>query len=273
MSIDVEDWFQVQNLGIDSDLWESKDRRVEQNVERMLELLEQHDVKCTCFILGWIAERHPETIKKIAAAGHEIASHGYNHELAYDLNPEEFRKDISEAKKLLENLTGKQVVGYRAPCFSITDWAIDILQEEGYTYDSSSFPTIAHDRYGSLTGMEDGIVVQEIRDGFHEVCVSCLDVMGKQLPWAGGGYFRLLPYNIFRAGVRRILKKNQPYVFYIHPWEIDGNQPRVQGVSKQHTFRHYLNLKKCDRRWSRLLGDFNWVTVAQLLEHELQSRT
>ncbi len=266
MSIDVEDWFQVQNLGIDQKLWESNEQRVERNVERMLELLDQHNVTCTCFILGWIAERHPNTIKKIASAGHEIASHGYNHELAYDLTQEDFRKDISDAKKLLEDLTSKQVVGYRAPCFSITDWAIDVLQEEGYTYDSSSFPTIAHDRYGSLSGMENGVVVQEIREGFHEICVSCLDVFGKQLPWAGGGYFRLLPYNIFRAGVRRILKKNQPYVFYIHPWEIDGDQPRVQGISKQHTFRHYLNLKKCDSRWSRLLGDFNWTTVADLLQ-------
>jgi polysaccharide deacetylase family protein (PEP-CTERM system associated) len=273
MSIDVEDWFQVQNLGIDPNLWESNERRVEQNVDRMLELLDQNNVTCTCFILGWIAERHPETVKKISESGHEIASHGYNHQLAYDLSPEQFRKDISDSKKILEDLTSKKVIGYRAPCFSITDWTIDILQEEGYTYDSSSFPTIAHDRYGSLTGMKEGVVVQEIREGFHEVCVSCLDVLGKQLPWAGGGYFRLLPYRIFRAGVRRILKNNQPYVFYIHPWEIDGEQPRVKGISKQHTFRHYLNLKKCDRRWSRLLGDFNWVTVSQLLEHELQSRT
>jgi polysaccharide deacetylase family protein (PEP-CTERM system associated) len=269
MSIDVEDWFQVQNLGIESSQWESNERRVEQNVDRMLELLDQNNVSCTCFILGWIAERHPETIKKIAESGHEIASHGYNHQLAYDLSHEQFRKDISDSKKILEDLTSKKVVGYRAPCFSITDWTIDILQEEGYTYDSSSFPTIAHDRYGSLTGMKEGIVVQEIRDGFHEVCVSCLDVLGKHLPWAGGGYFRLLPYWIFRAGVRRILKKNQPYVFYIHPWEIDGDQPKVKGISKQHTFRHYLNLKKCDRRWSRLLGDFNWTTVADLLHQQI----
>ena len=269
MSIDVEDWFQVQNLGIDPALWESNERRVEQNVNRMLELLDENNVTCTCFILGWIAERHPETIKNIAAAGHEIASHGYNHELAYDLSHDQFRKDVRDAKNILEDLTGKQVVGYRAPCFSITDWTIDILKEEGYTYDSSSFATIGHDRYGSLSGLESGVVVQEIREGFHEVCVSCLDVMGKQLPWAGGGYFRLLPYNIFRAGVKRILNKKQPYVFYIHPWEIDGAQPRVQGISKQHTFRHYLNLKKCDKRWSRLLGDFKWMTVAELLTHEI----
>ena len=138
----------------------------------MLELMGQNNVKCTCFILGWIAERHPETIKRIANAGHEIASHGYNHELIYDLSHETFREDVGRSKKLLEDLTGTCVVGYRAPCFSITDWSIDILQEEGYTYDSSSFPTVAHDRYGHLSNMKNGIVVQEIRDGFHEVCVS-----------------------------------------------------------------------------------------------------
>jgi polysaccharide deacetylase family protein (PEP-CTERM system associated) len=271
MSIDVEDWFQVQNLAIDPSKWESHERRVEQNVDRMLELLDDNGVKCTCFILGWIAQRHGETIKRIANAGHEIASHGYNHQLIYDLSHDEFREDIRSTKQLLEDLTSKEVVGYRAPCFSITDWSIDILAEEGYTYDSSSFPTVAHDRYGKLTGMKKGVVVQEIRDGFHEVCVSCLNILGKGLPWAGGGYFRLLPYWIFRAGVRRILRSKQPYVFYIHPWEIDAGQPRVKGLGRQYAFRHYLNLKKCSGRWDRLLGDFDWVTVGELLQQQLQT--
>jgi len=172
MSIDIEDWFQVQNLGIDPKLWESKERRVEQNVDRMLTLLNENNVTCTCFCLGWIAERHPETIQKIAAAGHEIASHGYNHELAYDLTHEQFRKDIGDAKKILEDLTGKQVVGYRAPCFSITDWTIDILQEEGYTYDSSSFATIAHDRYGSLSGLESELLSKK----FAMVSTKCVSL-------------------------------------------------------------------------------------------------
>ena len=194
MSIDVEDWFQVQNLGIDPALWDSHERRVVQNVDRMLELMSNHNVQSTCFILGWIAERHPEIVKKIAEAGHEIASHGYNHELIYEISPERFRNDIRDSKALLEDIAGTKVVGYRAPCFSITDQAIDILQEEGYTYDSSSFPTVAHDRYGTLSGIESGKVVQEIREGFHEICVSCLHVLGKGLPWAGGGYFRLFPY-------------------------------------------------------------------------------
>jgi len=270
MSIDVEDWFQVQNLAIKSSLWDSHEKRVDANIDRMLELMEQNGVRCTCFILGWIAERHPESIKKISNAGHEIACHGYNHELVYDLSHAAFRNDIASSKKLLEDLTGSNVVGYRAPCFSITDWAIDILQDEGYTYDSSSFPTVAHDRYGQLSGIQNDIVVQEIRDGFHEVCVSCLNIFGKGLPWAGGGYFRLLPYPIFKSGVRKILKKKQPYVFYIHPWEIDANQPRVQGLSKQHTARHYLNIGKCEARWERLLGDFEWMTIAELLLAEIK---
>jgi len=271
MSIDVEDWFQVQNLGIDPSLWDTHEKRVEGNVDRMLELMEQNDVKCTCFILGWIAERHGKTIQKIAKAGHEIASHGYNHELIYEISHDRFRKDVKDTKSLLEDLTGKEVVGYRAPCFSITDWSIDILQDEGYTYDSSSFQTVAHDRYGKLTGINSDEVVQEIREGFHEVCVSCLNVLGKGLPWAGGGYFRLLPYPIFRTGVRKILKKKQPYVFYIHPWEIDAGQPRVQGLGKQYTFRHYLNIDKCERRWDRLLGDFDWTTVSALKEQALST--
>ncbi len=273
MSIDVEDWFQVQNLAIEPTKWETHERRVEQNVDRMLELMEDNGVKCTCFILGWIAERHPEMIKRIANAGHEIASHGYNHQLIYDLSHDEFREDIRSTKQLLEDLTSQEVAGYRAPCFSITDWSIDILAEEGYTYDSSSFPTVAHDRYGRLTGMKRGIVVQEIRDGFHEVCVSCLNVLGKSLPWAGGGYFRILPYSIFKAGVRRILGNNQPYVFYIHPWEIDAGQPRVKGRGRQYAFRHYVNLDKCANRWARLLGDFDWVPVGELLHHQLQTTT
>lgn len=271
MSIDVEDWFQVQNLAIDPEQWESHEQRVERNVDHMLELMDNNNVKCTCFILGWIAERHPDTIRRISDAGHEIASHGYNHELIYDLTHDKFREDIRNTKQLLEDLTSKKVVGYRAPCFSITDWAIDILAEEGYTYDSSSFPTMAHDRYGKLTGIRKGVVVQEIRDGFHEVCVSCLNMLGKSLPWAGGGYFRILPYFLFKAGVKKILKRKQPYVFYIHPWEIDANQPRVKGLGRQYAFRHYVNLHKCSERWARLLGDFDWITVGELLRQQTQS--
>ena len=157
------------------------------------------------------------------------------------------------------------MVGYRAPSFSITDWAIDILQEEGFTYDSSAFPTIAHDRYGKLGGMDAGEPIVEIRPGFHEVCVSTLQVGKRGVPWGGGGYFRLIPYPVFRRGVARILRAKQPYVFYIHPWEIDAGQPRVSGLKRSHAFRHYVNLDRCERRWDSLLGDFSWCPVGELL--------
>ncbi|MDP6601554.1 MAG: DUF3473 domain-containing protein [Phycisphaerales bacterium] len=265
MSIDVEDWFQVQNLAVDREKWETQERRVERNTDRMLELMADRGVRCTCFILGWIADRHPDLIRRIAEGGHEIASHGYGHELIYNLSEDEFREDIRSTKAILEDLTGCEVKGYRAPCFSITDWSIDILAEEGYTYDSSQFPTIAHDRYGHLSGMKEGVIIQELRPGFHEVCVSCLSAAGRNLPWAGGGYFRLLPYGIFRRGVSKILRSDPPYVFYIHPWEIDPGQPRLKGLGRRYAFRHYLNLKKCEARWSRLLADFEWKTVGELV--------
>lgn len=273
MSIDVEDWFQVENLKseIPRDSWDSQERRVERNTNRMLELLAKHNVKCTCFILGWVAEKCPNLIKRIAKAGHEIASHGYGHELIYNLSHDQFRQDILRARGLLEDLTGKRVRGYRAPSFSITDWAIDILQETGIDYDSSAFPTVAHDRYGKLTGMEAGRPIVRIRagnPGFTEVCVSCLNLGKRGLPWGGGGYFRMIPYPIFKRGVQRILNSGQPYVFYIHPWEIDAGQPRISGsgLKRSHRFRHYVNINRCEARWDKLLGDFQWTTMAQLLE-------
>ena len=267
MSIDVEDWFQVENLrsGVPRGSWDSRELRVERNTERMLELLRKNDVKATCFILGWVAERCPGLVKRIHAEGHEIASHGYGHDLIYSLAHGQFREDVRRGKRLLEDLCGGAISGYRAPSFSITDWAIDILREEGFTYDSSSFPTVAHDRYGKLTGMKAGVPIVELRPGFHEVCVSCWDVAGKGLPWGGGGYFRLIPYALFRMGVRSILKSGTPYVFYIHPWEIDAGQPRVSGLRRSHAFRHYVNLGRCEARWEALLRDVRWTTVRGLL--------
>ncbi len=266
MSIDVEDWFQVENLKsvIDRDSWDERELRVERNTDRMLELMANHNVQCTCFILGWVAEKCPGLIKRIADAGHEIASHGYGHDLIYTLSHEEFRKDIHKGKGLVEDITGAKVRGYRAPSFSITDWAIDILQEEGFTYDSSAFPTVAHDRYGKLEGMDAGKPIVEIRDGFTEVCVSTLELGKKGVPWGGGGYFRLIPYPVFRRGVKKILKTTGMYVFYIHPWEIDPGQPRVSGLKKSHAFRHYNNLGRCEQRFDSLLGDFSWVPMCEL---------
>lgn len=267
MSIDVEDWFQVENLraGVPRDSWDAQESRVERNTDRMLEILHRRGVRATCFILGWVAERCPALVRRIHAAGHEIASHGYGHDLVYSLSHEAFREDIRRGKRLVEDIAGVAVEGYRAPSFSITDWAIDILREEGFTYDSSSFPTLAHDRYGKLSGMRSGVPVVELRPGFREACVSCWNVAGRAVPWGGGGYFRLVPYALFRRGVRSILASGQPYVFYIHPWEIDPDQPRVSGLRRSHAFRHYVNLGRCAARWDALLGDVRWGTMRDLL--------
>jgi polysaccharide deacetylase family protein (PEP-CTERM system associated) len=268
MSVDVEDWFQVENLKevVLRDTWDSQERRVEANTMRILELLDRHGAKATFFTLGWVAERHPELIRQIAAGGHEVASHGYGHELVYTQTPSEFRADVERSKNILEDVTGQQVVGYRAPCFSITDWGIGILQELGFEYDSSVFPTVAHDRYGRLPGVDLRQPIAELRPGFHEVCISCLQVGNRGLPWGGGGYFRLMPLPVWLAGVRHIMGTGSPYVFYIHPWEIDPGQPRVEGLNRVSRFRHYLNLGSAEERFSSLLSSFPWVSVRSMLE-------
>jgi polysaccharide deacetylase family protein (PEP-CTERM system associated) len=268
MSVDVEDWFQVENLKsvIAGDTWESRERRVERNTMRLLELLEARGVHATFFVLGWVGERHPGLVRRIAAAGHEIASHGYGHELVYTLSEAEFRADVERSKKGLEDVTGERVTGYRAPCFSITDWAVGILQELGFEYDSSAFPTVAHDRYGRLAGVAMGRPIVELRPGFHEVCISCLPVGRLGLPWGGGGYFRLIPFSAWRAGVRRILAAGSPYVFYIHPWEIDPGQPRMEALGRMNRFRHYVNLDRSEERFRSLLSTFQWTSVRRVLD-------
>ncbi len=267
MSIDVEDWFHVENLkaAIPRKSWDARQLRVERNTDRMLELLDQHNARCTCFVLGWVAERCPSLVQRIAAAGHEVGCHGYGHDLVYDLSQDQFRDDVRRCKELLEELTGTPVRGYRAPSFSITEWSIPILQELGFAYDSSVFPTLVHDRYGSLPGVVPGKQVIELEPGFHEVCVSCLTLGSRGLPWGGGGYFRLMPYGMFRRGVARILRSGEPYVFYIHPWEIDPDQPRVSGLSRLHEFRHYVGLARAETRFRSLLQDFRWASVADVL--------
>jgi len=269
-SVDVEDWFHVENLKgvIARDSWDRLELRVERNVERILELMAEHGAHGTWFVLGWVAERLPALVRTIAAAGHEIGSHGFGHERVDTLSAEQFRADVRRSKALLEDILGAEVIGYRAPCFSITDWSIDVLREVGFRYDSSAFPIFAHDRYGKLRGVSaGGSALMEIRPGFHEVCVSSLPLCGFGLPWGGGGYFRLLPYRLFRAGVRRLLASGRPYVFYIHPWEFDPQQPRVAGLRWGHAFRHYLNLDRVEARVATLLVDFRWTTVRNLVEH------
>jgi len=268
MSVDVEDWFQVENLKavVPRASWETRESRVERNTMRILELLEEHGARSTFFILGWVAERHPGLVRSIATAGHEIASHGYGHDLVYTLTEAEFRADVGRCKQVLEDLTGQRVTGYRAPCFSITDWAITVLQELGFEYDSSLFPTVAHDRYGRLSGVGAGRPILELRPGFHEVSISCLPLGKRGIPWGGGGYFRLMPSAAWRAGVRHILQTGAPYMFYIHPWEIDPGQPRVAGLAATSRFRHYVNLGRSEERFRTLLSTFQWTSVRTVLD-------
>lgn len=262
MSIDVEDWFQVENLrrAIPVDRWSRCGLRVERMMDRMLGLLDESDVRATCFVLGWVAERAPGLVRRIHDAGHEVAAHGYGHQLIGELTPSEFRDDVVRCKAMLEDITGRRVRGYRAPCLSLTDWALPILHEVGFDYDSSYCPTTLRGlRYGAPAHLEHGIT---------EVPLPCLTVGGQALPWAGGGYFRALPYRVFVAGVMRIVHTGTPYVFFIHPWELDVAQPRVGGLTRLERTRHYTNLSRTEQRWSRLLRDFDWTTIEQLVGAE-----
>lgn len=268
MSIDVEDWYHVENLRrvVPRHTWQAQQLRVDRAMDHMLELMAKWNVKATCFVLGVVAERAPELVRRIADAGHEIASHGHRHELVSELKPAEFRADVAESKQLLEDMTGQRVRGYRAPSFSLTEWAFPILRDVGFEYDSSLFPTtIAHDRYGKLAWLNarEGPIVRH--GGLTEVSMSCLSLGAHALPWAGGGYFRLMPYRVFKLGVERILSSGKPYVFYIHPWELDVTQPRLGGLRRTERIRHYLNLEKTESRWISLLRDFRWMTIGELL--------
>jgi polysaccharide deacetylase family protein (PEP-CTERM system associated) len=266
LTVDVEDYFHVAALApsIPRDTWGSRESRVVGNTRRLLSLFEQFDVKGTFFVLGWVAERHPELIRDIATDGHEIACHGYSHRLVYEQSPEEFHEETVRSKSLLEDITGTRVLGYRAASYSVVRdslWALDILVELGFTYDSSIFP-VHHDRYGipdaeraphRLTTPKGKSLV--------EWPLATASVFGARLPVAGGGYFRLLPYWVSRWGLESINRRElRPFIFYLHPWEIDPEQPRVP-ASLLSRFRHYTNLGKCEERLRRLLGEFNFGTA------------
>jgi len=274
MSIDVEDWFQTENLRsvCPRETWHKLDPRVERNTMRMLEILSDRGTAATFFVLGWVAERYPRLVRAIASAGHEIASHGYHHELVYALNPEAFRADVLRSKALLEDIGQVEVRGYRAPSFSITEWAIPILRDAGYAYDSSMVATLFHDRYGSIKGIDVRKPIVRLYDDFHEVCVSCLPVGTRGIPWGGGGYFRIVPYALWLRGVRAIQGMGLPYIFYIHPWEIDPGQPRPKALKASSKFRQFVNLGRCEERFSSMLGSFEWLTVGSLLHRWLSSQ-
>ena len=265
LSFDVEDWFQVENLreAIPRTSWNRQELRVIENTHRLLEILERNNTKATFFVLGWIADKVPKLIKEIHRAGHEIASHGYEHELIYKQTPKAFQEDIHRSKRLLEDLTGEVVLGYRAPSFSITETAIEVLVEEGFVYDSSLFPSALHDRYGKmpLSPEQSSRGIINLRPYFFEILIPTLQFFGLRIPWGGGGYFRVLPYRVFRWGVRKILSKQGNYLFYLHPWEIDPEQPRIQNIRLMYRFRHYVNLQTTEAKLKRLLTDFRFFPI------------
>lgn len=267
LSFDVEDWFQATNLKnvIKRDTWESKKLRVGENTKKLLSILDRYNAKATFFVLGWVAERVPHLVREIRLGGHEIACHGYDHELVYSLSVDGFREDIRRSKNILGNITGEKILGYRAPCFSITEWAIDVLKEEGFKYDSSFFPSVAHDRYGKLVSANKTQSVQEVRSGFFEVLMPTLDFMGIRVPWGGGAYFRIIPYVFYKTGVRIISGNGGAFGFYLHSWEIDPLQPAVHGIKLQYKIRHYSGLRKTEDKLKRLLKDFRFDTIKSCL--------
>jgi polysaccharide deacetylase family protein (PEP-CTERM system associated) len=270
MTIDVEDYFHVSVFDglIPRDRWSLLESRVAANTERILAIFGEAGIRATFFILGWVAERYPEVVRQIAWSGHEIASHGYGHRLVYDMTPRQFREDLRRAKNVLQMASGVPVHGYRAPSYSIIPrslWALDVLIEEGFRYDASIFP-IHHDRYGLPLTPRHPYVVQRECGSIIEVPGSTIRVGPLNLPVAGGGYFRLLPYEWTRWGIDRLNRvERRPAVFYLHPWEIDPGQPRLE-ASRLSCFRHYRNLDKTEPRLEALLREFRFSTVMAMLE-------
>ena len=261
MTCDVEDYFQVSAFEglISREQWPSIDCRIPTNVDRTLERLEQYGAKATFFTLGWVAEHHPEVVRRISDEGHEIASHGMAHFRVWSQNPEEFLEDASRSRKLLEDLSGSQVSGYRAASWSMdqrTPWAHDVLAEAGYRYSSSIYP-IPHDHFGDPDAPP--YPHHAGTSGIVEIPASTTQILGRNVPVAGGGYFRLYPSLLSRWLIRRTMRESgAPYNFYFHPWELDPDQPRMSEASQKSKFRHYVNLKQFEKRWCSLLAEFSW---------------
>jgi polysaccharide deacetylase family protein (PEP-CTERM system associated) len=284
ITIDVEDWFQVENFKpwISFSSWDSYTLRVEVNTHKLLDLFDSINfkstnskkVKVTFFILGWLADRLPHLVKEIQSRGHEVASHGYSHKMC-DCQPSvDLREDLIQSKNRLEDITGQPVFGFRAPSFSINDEILPMIEDSGYLYDSSYNSFENHDRYGHLnlnSYLEKGGVFQ-ISDRFFELPISNLKVANRIVPWGGGGYFRMIPFRLFQAGVRRILKQDGLYCFYMHPWEIDPDQPRVKQASCYFKLRHYINIGGTFKKLSFFMSSFeecSFLTCRQYLEQSV----
>jgi polysaccharide deacetylase family protein (PEP-CTERM system associated) len=267
MTVDVEDYFQVQAFAanVDRRQWEGFPNRVVANTDHVLDLFSAAGVSATFFTLGWVGERHRDLIRRIVDRGHELASHGYSHVPVHEQTLEQFRSDVRRTKRLLEDIAGKEVKGYRAASFSIgvdTLWALDVLAEEGYAYSSSIYPVV-HDFYGMPNAPRFAFRLEH--RSFLEVPLTTISAFGRNIPCSGGGYFRLAPYALSRWALNRVNRHDQqPCVFYFHPWEVDPDQPRIAGLPLKSRLRHYLNLGRMESRLRRLLADFRWGRMDQI---------
>jgi len=269
LSIDVEDYFMVSAFAdkIPFDSWNQYESRVVMNTEILLSLLQKFKVKATFFVLGWVAEKFPTLVKKINHDGHEIASHGYAHELLYLQKPDKFTLDLRKSKTILEDITGDSVLGYRAPSYSFTKktlWVLDILIDMGFKYDSSVFP-IHHDRGGLPHANRFPYSLHANNGEILEFPLSTIRLLGNNIPVAGGGYFRLFPYFFISQSIRAINREGQPAILYFHPWEIDPQQPKISS-SKFNEFRHYNNLDQAEKKLKRLLGEFEFTSIRDVIE-------
>ena len=269
LTVDLEDYFQVSAFAnsINQKEWDDLPLRVENNTHKLLDLFDQYEFKATFFILGWVAERKKTLVNEIANRGHEVACHGYSHQLVYNQSIDVFREETMRAKNILEELVQRPVRGYRAASYSITEksrWALDILVESGFVYDSSIFP-VRHDRYG-MPGTPEHPYRLKTPAGYSiiEFPLSTAKIFSYRLPVSGGGYFRLYPYWLSRAGLKQINRQQKPFIFYLHPWEIDPEQPRIS-ASWLSRFRHYNNLDKCETRLRKLMMDFQFGTTWDVL--------
>jgi polysaccharide deacetylase family protein (PEP-CTERM system associated) len=261
LTVDVEEHFQVAAFErqISREAWDEHPSRVVHSTNRVLDVFADHGARGTFFVLGWVAERHPDIVHRIVREGHELASHGYDHTRVIYMDRAAFRNDVSDTRKMLEDIGGVTVRGYRAPSYSIGAsnlWALDVLQEAGYVYSSSIYP-IRHDLYGMPDAPRFAFRIRP--DAILEFPVTTVEMGGRNFPAGGGGYFRLLPYGVYRWGLRRVNQRDrQPGIFYFHPWEVDPDQPRVKDAPLRSRFRHYLNLQNTEARLRRLLSDFDW---------------
>jgi len=269
LSIDVEEWFQVENLkvAISRGSWDKCESRVVRNTRKILKILKDNNTNATFFVLGWVASKFPTLIREIDRNGHEIACHGFNHKLIYNETRQEFKNDILKAKDILESIIGKDVIGYRAPGFSITKdslWATEVLKDCGFQYDSSIFPVSFHDRYGfsKISGSYFCF-----KNGLIEIPITTFDILGIRTPLGGGGYFRLLPYRYFQYSIKHLNRNKKRVVFYLHPWELDANQPRIKLPLKysMYSMRHYINLNATESKFKSLLEDFGFQSIRNIL--------